>query len=218
MERLPFLEGLAYIVKRLPAREAATALAHLQVRPIFMSACLYLPRRFISLPCCPFRLQGSGALRLSVSRLCRALLWADKHVKSFLLVPSNACQPCTSQVCIKWHSFAFCLSRLVTRPCADQAAVARHAPAREESSWEPYWQLAGDLEARADKARAPKSALRPASGRKPAGRKCAIAESKTVVYVEILRNIVRLIMRTLCASHSASRPPLCLKWGSVADA
>ena len=55
-----------------------------------------------------------------------------------------------------------------------QAAAARHAPARDAPDWEPYWQLLDDLEARASKA-APKSALRPAAGRKPAGRKCARA-------------------------------------------
>lgn len=137
-----------------------------------MSACLYMPRRFISLPCCPFRLQASGALSLSVSRLCRALLWADKGI-DFVPAMHVMCVPNGTMPCYALP--------IITLTCAGQAAAARHAPACEESSWEPYWQLAGDLEARADKARAPKSALRPASGRKPAGRKCAVAESMTVV-------------------------------------
>lgn len=67
------------------------------------------------------------------------------------------------------------LRRIMSSMRRAQAAAAQHAPPREAPSWECYWQLLEDLQRRADRARAPKSALRPASGQKPTGRKCGPA-------------------------------------------
>lgn len=85
-----------------------------------------------------------------------------------------------------------------------QAAAARHAPARDAPDWEPYWQLLDDLEARATKG-APKSALRPAAGRKPAGRKCARAGQCACQYGAEMLPMLKILSKRLGSStHIAS--------------